>query len=234
MTDTSETAPAAVTPGQAAYERWHIFQRRRFPGIAPILWGELGAEAQAEWENIAQDAIETAESHSTIYLYEIGRLATALRTIRDAHAPGEPGFDVARQTLDDASRVIGVRPVPQDDGETPGYWQVRTALTAATHALQLAQFGTDDNLAALARETLAKVDEIMNGDDAADSLIRDILESLCRRDELPLESAVAPGEAARNYELADRLGIGTCPRTPQGLVFHLFELPPPKEDGDHA
>ncbi len=43
---------------------------------------------------------------------------------------------------------------------------------------------------------------------AADSLIRDILESLCRRDGLSLESAVVPGEPARNYELAGRLGIG--------------------------
>lgn len=43
---------------------------------------------------------------------------------------------------------------------------------------------------------------------AADSLIRDILESLCRRDGLALESAADPGEPARNYELADRLGIG--------------------------
>ena len=43
---------------------------------------------------------------------------------------------------------------------------------------------------------------------AADSLIRDILESLCRRDGLSLESTVVPGEPARNYELADRLGIG--------------------------
>lgn len=49
---------------------------------------------------------------------------------------------------------------------------------------------------------------------AADGLIRDILESVCRRDGLPLESAVVPGEAARNYELADRLGIG-----------HVFGLP---------
>lgn len=43
---------------------------------------------------------------------------------------------------------------------------------------------------------------------AGDRLIRDILESLCRRDGLPLESAVVPGEPARNYELAIRLGIG--------------------------
>lgn len=39
-------------------------------------------------------------------------------------------------------------------------------------------------------------------------LIREILEALCRRDGLGQESRVAPGEPARNYELADRLGIG--------------------------
>lgn len=52
---------------------------------------------------------------------------------------------------------------------------------------------------------------------AADSLIRDILESLCRRDGLSLDSAVVPGEPARNYELAGRLGIGH--------VFGLQEQP---------
>ena len=43
---------------------------------------------------------------------------------------------------------------------------------------------------------------------AAEDLIREILEALCRRDGLPLESAVVPGEPARNYELAGRLRIG--------------------------
>lgn len=43
---------------------------------------------------------------------------------------------------------------------------------------------------------------------AGDALIREILEALCRRDGLPLESSVVPGEPARNYDLAMRLGIG--------------------------
>lgn len=43
---------------------------------------------------------------------------------------------------------------------------------------------------------------------AGDTLVREILEALCRRDGLPLESSVNPGEPARNYELAIRLGIG--------------------------
>lgn len=41
-----------------------------------------------------------------------------------------------------------------------------------------------------------------------DDLIRDVLEALCCRDGLSLDSAAEPGEPARNYELADRLGIG--------------------------
>lgn len=49
--------------------------------------------------------------------------------------------------------------------------------------------------------------------EAAEGIVRDVLEALCRRDGLSLESAVAPGEPARNYELAIRLGIG-----------HVFDL----------
>lgn len=39
-------------------------------------------------------------------------------------------------------------------------------------------------------------------------LLRDTLEALCDRDGLSVESSVVPGEPARNYELAMRLGIG--------------------------
>jgi hypothetical protein len=42
----------------------------------------------------------------------------------------------------------------------------------------------------------------------SDALIRGILEAICRRDGLELDSTVIPGEPARNYELALRLGIG--------------------------
>lgn len=52
---------------------------------------------------------------------------------------------------------------------------------------------------------------------AASALLRDVLEALCRRDGLSLESAAEPGEPARNYELAARLGIGH--------VFGLREQP---------
>jgi hypothetical protein len=54
----------------------------------------------------------------------------------------------------------------------------------------------------------AELERALASRQAADSLIRDILEALCRRDGLSLESTVVPGEPARNYELAGRLGIG--------------------------
>ena len=67
----------------------------------------------------------------------------------------------------------------------------------------------------------------MTGDDetlgarvqSAETLLRDILEALCRRDGLTLDSAADPGHPARNYELADRLGIG-----------HVFGLRPKGKD----
>jgi len=41
-----------------------------------------------------------------------------------------------------------------------------------------------------------------------EDLLRAVLEAVCVRDGISLESAVMPGESARNYELAVRLGIG--------------------------
>jgi hypothetical protein len=63
----------------------------------------------------------------------------------------------------------------------------------------------------------------MEAAEAAQSLLRDVLESLCRRDGLPLDSIVEPGKPARNYELAERLGIG-----------HVFGIGPcsPEEQVD--
>jgi hypothetical protein len=62
-----------------------------------------------------------------------------------------------------------------------------------------------------------ELERALAGQQAADGLIRDILEALSQRGGLSLESAVVPGEPARNYELADRLGIGH--------VFGLREQP---------
>ena len=42
----------------------------------------------------------------------------------------------------------------------------------------------------------------------SEDLVRAVLEAVCVRDGISLESAVAPGEPARNYELALRLSIG--------------------------
>jgi len=44
--------------------------------------------------------------------------------------------------------------------------------------------------------------------EADDGQFRDVLEALCDRDGLSLESAAVRGQPAANYELADRLGIG--------------------------
>ena len=112
----------AVTPGRASWTT-----------RALILEGSPDdpddyAEITSRWERWLDDgqrdaeeagarsAIETAESHSAIYLNEIDRLATALRAIRDAHAPGEPGFDVACRALNEASQAISIHPVPRTAG----------------------------------------------------------------------------------------------------------------------
>lgn len=65
-----------------------------------------------------------------------------------------------------------------------------------------------------------ELERALAGQQAADGLIRDILEALCSRDGISLESSIPgaePGEPARNYELGDRLGIGH--------VFGLQEQP---------
>lgn len=43
---------------------------------------------------------------------------------------------------------------------------------------------------------------------ASADLVRGILEAVCERDGVPLESVATPGEPAPNYELALRLNIG--------------------------
>lgn len=62
--------------------------------------------------------------------------------------------------------------------------------------------------------------------EAATALVREILEAVCLRDGLSLESSVEPGKPARNYELALRLNIGH--------VFGLGEGPRPGNQDDHG
>lgn len=45
-------------------------------------------------------------------------------------------------------------------------------------------------------------------DEVSAGLVRAILEAVCERDGISLESSVEPGKPARNYELAARLKIG--------------------------
>jgi hypothetical protein len=197
MTGTSDTAPAAVTPGQAAYERWHIFQRRRFPGIAPILWGELGAEARAEWENIAQDGAgwathafakdeilanagpewdkpEVPETTAREYVRhlegerEVHRKRMAM-LLADTPFEFRPEWAPEYEGIDIGDRVAVVPAEADAEDGAPGYWQARTALAVAMHALQLVKLGTDDKLAAIAREALGEADRIMEGRGGDDS-----------------------------------------------------------------
>lgn len=50
-------------------------------------------------------------------------------------------------------------------------------------------------------------DALLAAAEAGDALVREILEAVCARNGICLDSAVEPGPA-RNYELALRLGIG--------------------------
>ena len=43
--------------------------------------------------------------------------------------------------------------------------------------------------------------------EVSDAILRQVLEALCERDTISLESAIEPGQPARNFELASRLGI---------------------------
>lgn len=47
----------------------------------------------------------------------------------------------------------------------------------------------------------------------ATATIRNLLEAMCIRDGLSLDSTADPGKPARNYELAERLGIPNAFRT---------------------
>jgi hypothetical protein len=58
------------------------------------------------------------------------------------------------------------------DDETPGYWQVRSALASAVCALNCVADGDHPGLAALAKEVLAKVDAAMADDPFGASAFR--------------------------------------------------------------
>jgi len=67
------------------------------------------------------------------------------------------------------------------------------------------------------------------------ALLRKVLEALCRRDGVSLDSDVEPGRPARNYELADRLGIPDAFKLTErelGLPPIRKRTPPGNEDPD--
>lgn len=48
-----------------------------------------------------------------------------------------------------------------------------------------------------------------NAEDVGTDLLRRVLEAICVKEGISLDSDAEPGTPARNYELAQRLGIGT-------------------------
>jgi hypothetical protein len=75
---------------------------------------------------------------------------------------------------------------------------------------------------------LADCQRRLKDGDRAFAVIREILEALCAKHGISLDSTAEPGTPARNYELADRLGIGQV----FGLVFgQVFGLSDPPDTG---
>jgi len=103
----------------------------------------------------------------------------------------------------------------EEGGEAGGAWQMTTMLPGLGTT-----WAADDFIALeeIAEESLAGwlhrvqgspgADYLRAAAEAGNALIGEILEALCRRDGLSLDSEADPGEPARNYELAMRLGIG--------------------------
>jgi hypothetical protein len=122
------SAPAGVTPARAAYERMHSAQRRRFPGIAPIAWGELDEEAQADWKDIALAAAGDAASEATYAFAKNEILANAgpewgaplapeqlaIEYVRHLEAGTARLAGLVRQALDDAGAVEDAQPAYSD------------------------------------------------------------------------------------------------------------------------
>jgi hypothetical protein len=82
-----------------------------------------------------------------------------------------------------------------DESEQVRYWKRKAAAAAFVNN------AAEERIEGLQAKAEAAVQ-------AGDDLVRAILVAVCERDGLPLESGVVPGEPARNYELALRLGIG--------------------------
>jgi hypothetical protein len=122
-----------------------------------------------------------------------GSLRAGLEALVNFWAVGGNGINAASQDLISACSAELLRVLDEHPGAAleqqaaPGHMMVMRG----TIALREAEI---ERL----RERLA----------AADGSVRGNLESLCRRDGLSLDSYIDPGEPARNYALAERLGIG--------------------------
>ncbi len=175
-----------ATPGQA--------ERERFAAKMEML---------ADWFDA--DDFAKGRAGRTEVQEDLRRWAAAARDLaaQDARpAPGDREVDLAlaalaadRNQLREALRRVatGTAGDPSDTARraleaSRDYREQWEGIADARPAPELAKL----------REQLA----------ASDRIVRDILESLCRRDGLSLDSSVEPGGPARNYDLALRLGIG--------------------------
>lgn len=202
---------AGVTPGlKLAFENWFGSQGYdedgRFDMDEMEFAFEAGAEAERDQAAIAaqpqpgpglgseRDQLREITGYHNDLLDEILRNtgdewdgdeaaeAIAVRYVRHLESLVPPALRVPEGRRD------GVQPAPElaaDDGYyEPGSVVIRPP--------------DEEEIAVVPAPELA----------AANHIIREILESLCRRDGLSLESTIEPGEPARNYALAERLGIG--------------------------
>jgi hypothetical protein len=145
-------------------------------------WAEALGEPGRQWmpeRPLYPAAIYAGEAHSVAVTFKANRDSYRHPfTIRDTAGESDP----YRDALDDIREGIGNFLAAYGDSELPMF-----------------KVGQD-----LANAILKRIPECP---DVAD-MVHEILEAVCMRDGLSLESTVDPGEPARNYELALRLGIG--------------------------
>jgi hypothetical protein len=226
----------AATPGQTAYEARQAAKTRRMgaPGSEPdstlvaiigFRWDDLPPGQQADEEAAARAAIAAQQPQPA----PDPRPASML-DLADFDDEPEPLSDVVAVPFP-AGVIAAARRLAAAEGMTASAW-IRREIERREQpapargkrdplACPCCVFGGDDCWC----RTDCGAERCQAGEPqpapelaTADRLVRDILESLCRRDGLSLESTVVPGEPARNYALAERLGIGH--------VFGLLDAAP--------
>jgi PadR family transcriptional regulator PadR len=122
----------------------------------------------------------------------------------------DPAPHYGREIMQQAGLTSGVLYPALHRAESAGWvtswWEAQDPVTAGRPARRY--YALTPAGAQFARRELAELQGAAADAGNGDELLRDVLEALCRRDGLPLESAADPGAPARNDELALRLGIG--------------------------